>query len=128
MLDKGNNLVLIETYWNVNSKIFRFINTPPRVLIETYWNVNCIVAYFCYKVYTSINRNILECKYCFSRYSLQQNLVLIETYWNVNISTVIDVTFKGSVLIETYWNVNKKFLSKLKNRENSINRNILECK
>ena len=34
------NIVLIETYWNVNLKK-AFEKTEPKiVLIETYWNVN----------------------------------------------------------------------------------------
>ena len=57
----------------------------PRdvVLIETYWNVNegnarnevCVLR---------INRNILECKYPHWFYLPESTQVLIETYWNVN--------------------------------------------
>ena len=55
-------LVLIETYWNVNS-IFYWSGRQSRgVLIETYWNVNVI------------------------EWMLKgiKGYVLIETYWNVN--------------------------------------------
>ena len=32
--------VLIETYWNVNTKEFYNLSNLHNVLIETYWNVN----------------------------------------------------------------------------------------
>ena len=32
--------ILIETYWNVNSRNPRTPQTPVKILIETYWNVN----------------------------------------------------------------------------------------
>ena len=55
-------LVLIETYWNVNTD--RLLLSPQSllVLIETYWNVN--LNHLLYNLHhrTSINRNILECK------------------------------------------------------------------
>ncbi len=76
------------------------------VLIETYWNVNIsrneadLFSQFC------INRNILECKYqpYWKFHSKVQ--VLIETYWNVNECYKKKLEEERCVLIETYWNVN----------------------
>ena len=77
------------------------------VLIETYWNVNFFPQSLAKDSGRSLNRNILECK--FQRRvgkGSSQSQVLIETYWNVN------TYFEGKkaenkwVLIETYWNVN----------------------
>ncbi len=54
--------VLIETYWNVN-KAYRTRNiTTIAVLIETYWNVNAMSRLMGWIMTTGINRNILECK------------------------------------------------------------------
>ena len=76
--------VLIETYWNVN--FFRVLpsGSVAAVLIETYWNVNSTKGMNAYCT-TSINRNILECKFLsMVPLFLTSLLVLIETYWNVN--------------------------------------------
>ena len=35
-----NQLVLIETYWNVNEYVTVDFSLTDTVLIETYWNVN----------------------------------------------------------------------------------------
>ena len=40
--------VLIETYWNVNTRVLNSSIIDFLVLIETYWNVN----YFLYVLYT----------------------------------------------------------------------------
>ena len=56
-------MVLIETYWNVNTALYTALTAIETVLIETYWNVN--VFYF-----GRLRRSYK---------------VLIETYWNVNI-------------------------------------------
>ena len=55
-------LVLIETYWNVNTKGGDKMETLKTVLIETYWNVNPGIISGTTKWETSLNRNILECK------------------------------------------------------------------
>ena len=57
------DLVLIETYWNVNSLTALEIINLSDVLIETYWNVN-VVSLFLFPHFPT---------------------VLIETYWNVNV-------------------------------------------
>ena len=69
-------MVLIDTWWNVNSMgIGNFFGVLP-VLIDTWWNVN---------VYT---RSLV----------LYLGLVLIDTWWNVNVGdmfklTMVDVKF-----------------------------------
>ena len=35
-------LVLIDTWWNVNSIAFTFAFLKPKVLIDTWWNVNIV--------------------------------------------------------------------------------------
>ena len=56
------DLVLIETYWNVNSATTGNKYVYQNVLIETYWNVNEFDEKNCVDLSMSINRNILECK------------------------------------------------------------------
>ena len=58
--------VLIETYWNVNKDVVDAMQKTRQVLIETYWNVNLDVLTLVYAP-RSINRNILECKFCVQR-------------------------------------------------------------
>ena len=55
------------------------------VLIETYWNVNTKKEKVSEYITESLNRNILECKYDASIYDYGGIEVLIETYWNVNL-------------------------------------------
>ena len=55
-------MVLISTYWNVNSFEYQPVTQPTSVLISTYWNVNKKTASYEEKVKS----------------------VLISTYWNVN--------------------------------------------
>ena len=58
----GKNLVLIDTWWNVNT-VGRLIHLMfVRVLIDTWWNVNSHSSYPASIFYT----------------------VLIDTWWNVN--------------------------------------------
>ena len=57
--------VLIETYWNVNQDFFDKLNEEFNVLIETYWNVNLSVWRKPTQGKTRLNRNILECKCLF---------------------------------------------------------------
>ena len=55
------------------------------VLIETLWNVNSVLLPDgTITKGSSINRNIVECKYTSTLNSPIQQLVLIETLWNVN--------------------------------------------
>ena len=65
---------------------FRHPEQLAVVLIETYWNVNSVGIEVLNALAAGINRNILECK-CFSLYGLISCIiVLIETYWNVNMT------------------------------------------
>ena len=54
------------------------------VLIETYWNVNNLPCSTCMEHTFCINRNILECKSIPYIKAICRIAVLIETYWNVN--------------------------------------------
>ena len=59
-------VVLIDTWWNVNT--FRIVNRDivSKVLIDTWWNVNKVRA----KVFE------------------EGKAVLIDTWWNVNACTI----------------------------------------
>jgi len=67
-------LVLIDTWWNVNSKIKVFQAFPNVVLIDTWWNVN----------------------YFLKRYQPFPCLVLIDTWWNVNKLNTHSISRKSS--------------------------------
>ena len=41
-IPETKTVVLIETYWNVNTFTFRIQFIGKAVLIETYWNVNSL--------------------------------------------------------------------------------------
>ena len=56
-------IILIETYWNVNSVLPTLYPSVKPILIETYWNVNTGT----------------DGKFSFD------GQILIETYWNVNL-------------------------------------------
>ena len=79
-------IVLISTYWNVNSFPSNCRETRRSVLISTYWNVNA--------------DNEIEVE--------ENMIVLISTYWNVNVFEHNAEQNKTEVLISTYWNVNPK--------------------
>ena len=103
---RQKQIVLIETYWNVNSLMPEPPLMPESVLIETYWNVNA-------------QRRAVACR---------ELSVLIETYWNVNVVQWNKFAKVRGVLIETYWNVNIVGKSIILIAERGLNRNILECK
>ena len=77
---------------------------------------------------TSINRNILECKYIYCRKTNSLKTVLIETYWNVNLEAVVIVIISGSCINRNI--LECKFLRVVVQaiQPVGINRNILECK
>ena len=77
---------------------------------------------------SSINRNILECKYFKKVDDPMNHVVLIETYWNVKYHRSQKQGFTGHVLIETYWNVKLEDYREIRAMQCGINRNILECK
>ena len=56
------NAVLIDTWWNVNRKMFNWHTSRELVLIDTWWNVNDV---------NDGNK-------------LSADSVLIDTWWNVN--------------------------------------------
>ena len=107
--------------------LIRLKSFRSSVLIETYWNVNTLNEVLTELERSSINRNILECKYPGTTTREEFKLVLIETYWNVNSLKNLLEKKCVLVLIETYWNVNSE-VQELFNYDSSINRNILECK
>ena len=64
--DHLDNLVLIETLWNINYVIVAYGLVPfSVVLIETLWNVNLIARAIWLLLSSRINRNIVECKSCY---------------------------------------------------------------
>ena len=62
--------VLIDTWWNVNKRIYLLIKKSYSVLIDTWWNVN--------EDYLDVLGNIES--------------VLIDTWWNVNVFNTIEDT------------------------------------
>ena len=102
---KSLSAVLIETLWNVNCVLGIYLPQPAPVLIETLWNVN-VLAKIADMIGTSINRNIVECKYVSKSPQSIGDRVLIETLWNVNLRTSQYPFLHRFVLIETLWNVN----------------------
>ena len=148
MSDDVLNVVLIETYWNVNFPERLYLTALHFVLIETYWNVNKFKAAKAFKD-AGINRNILECKYDIrnhrgtghdriNRNILECKSVILPTAKNTSICinrnilecksrVAVPVLVATGVLIETYWNVNAERTG-LSPAFCSINRNILECK
>ena len=70
-------IVLIDTWWNVNSGSDPALHLLYMVLIDTWWNVNLL-----YKVL-----------------KFQKNTVLIDTWWNVNVTCG-----KNNPLMETSFN------------------------
>ena len=54
--------ILIETYWNVNTPYSKKQLFRIYILIETYWNVNAVTERVLDRYGSNINRDILECK------------------------------------------------------------------
>ena len=59
----GQNIIKIETYWNVNISEMNKEQLMRFIKIETYWNVNLAIVHFLCSPFH----------------------IKIETYWNVNI-------------------------------------------
>ena len=79
-------LVLIDTWWNVNTNInLGNVNSGISVLIDTWWNVNKTFA----KIFEELKG------------------VLIDTWWNVNLHIARMRLCIWTVLIDTWWNVNR---------------------
>ena len=79
--------------------------------------------------YSSINRNIVECKALPTCCTCATNTVLIETLWNVKSAKFWLIPSSGGrVLIETLWNVKRETCGCSSIGTSCINRNIVECK
>ena len=65
----GDNVVLIDTWWNVNKTTPAIFWSLSIVLIDTWWNVNYLSPSFSYPLF----------------------IVLIDTWWNVNISSITKI-------------------------------------
>ena len=61
-----------------------------------------------------INRNIVECKFCFLYSNSALRCELIETLWNVNKIAVKQLKDDITELIEILWNVNISFPAALR--------------
>ena len=77
-------IVLIDTWWNVNVKASCQQAPGILVLIDTWWNVNSAMSF--------------QDWHC--------NFVLIDTWWNVNDFDIFRYANLFAVLIDTWWNVN----------------------
>ena len=98
-------LVLIDTWWNVNSTWEWEENGGCLVLIDTWWNVNYI-SFQLYLPRIGFNRYMVECESRFLNRIFYHFLVLIDTWWNVNIQALLPEQKNYIVLIDTWWNVN----------------------
>ena len=98
------------------------------VLIETLWNVNSKITLLSIISSLSFNRNIVECKFDVQLNNRNCLYVLIETLWNVNSNLLYRIISFASVLIETLWNVNETVQQLPGYGWSGFNRNIVECK
>ena len=57
-----DGLVLIDTWWNVNFRSPLFLTDDCLVLIDTWWNVNTLLNYLLYWGYERFNRYMVECE------------------------------------------------------------------
>ena len=55
-------LVLIDTWWNVNTLTVSVMPDSIKVLIDTWWNVNNKMLEYCYASGKSFNRYMVECE------------------------------------------------------------------
>ena len=78
------NIVLIDTWWNVNTNKKDIIFFNLLLLIDTSWNVymwNLVSG----ADYSSFNRYMVECECICSFCRVNFVAVLIDTWWNVNL-------------------------------------------
>ena len=114
----------------VECKVLSFQPDPSRssVLIETLWNVKTNTLPAKPQVFTSINRNIVECK---EEDRLLQLLlrtsVLIETLWNVKINTRANI-LRSPGINRNIVECKVRCEYHISNLDLCINRNIVECK
>ena len=78
-------IVLIDTWWNVNSIQCIRQAAQGMVLIDTWWNVNEEVRFSEVRKVDCFNRYMVECELSSSFASATCSSVLIDTWWNVNI-------------------------------------------
>ena len=74
MVECTGGLVLISTYWNVNSFYRSIIGEEEDVLISTYWNVNFDYDVQITQIQHSFNLNLLECKYHWFSNTIERKL------------------------------------------------------
>ena len=98
-------LVLIDTWWNVNSGFSSDASTVILVLIDTWWNVND----------ERLTKRV---------YTLD---VLIDTWWNVNYIQQSKILNPNKVLIDTWWNVNSFEAEIISVSKCRFNRYMVEC-
>ena len=55
-------LVLIDTWWNVNEAEIAFIHDAKTVLIDTWWNVNTTSFIMSINNHFRFNRYMVECE------------------------------------------------------------------
>ena len=80
-----DNLVLIDTQWNVNKILLAQSENESMVLIDTQWNVNKQKSAGAGSIPVCFNRYIVECKYAKKYVRTGEIDVLIDTQWNVNV-------------------------------------------
>ena len=96
------------------------------VLIDTWWNVNLQKSSSELPIYR-FNRYMVECEYGIGRDVVVYQLVLIDTWWNVNF---IYATIRKTdilVLIDTWWNVNRMIYISRFGQGIGFNRYMVEC-
>ena len=81
------DIVLIDTWWNVNQLNVDNFFVVYNVLIDTWWNVNDLDAEIVEQGWESFNRYMVECEYYQGRLDELNAGVLIDTWWNVNTRT-----------------------------------------
>ena len=76
-------MVLIDTWWNVNTSGRLLRGMHGIVLIDTWWNVNVLPKTFA-KIFDGFNRYMVECESWNHELENPVGWVLIDTWWNVN--------------------------------------------
>ena len=99
-------IVLIDTWWNVNTWMRGSHLQEGLVLIDTWWNVNSVLELIVKWNKYRFNRYMVECELLKVSWSISGGCVLIDTWWNVNINFSGKMAQMSTVLIDTWWNVN----------------------
>ena len=102
-------------------------NAINLVLIDTWWNVNKFLIRHVFDI-LSFNRYMVECESLSVLKSAQTvTAVLIDTWWNVNMEHYNEYIFQYQVLIDTWWNVNVCIGMIQSYGSNCFNRYMVEC-